>query len=185
MEKDDFSKKELVLERSLQGFFFDQLIELNKKTAMPLPKETIYYSSIVMDKFSQSKDYFEVQDGKVREKTLGKKLLESSSLSRVGQKRALQDVGDTALLLCGFFSESLNKKIIDLSYYHEIGKIAYCRLNSMIPDVFHIDSFYDLLSKKFKEMTIMMTIVAQQSNMFCEAGQDVIFISNERKIKVS
>ena len=175
----------LILETSLQAFFYDQLAELNKKTAAPLPNETIYYSSIVMDKFSQSKEYFEILDGKVREKTLGKKLLECTHLSKVTQKRELRDIGDTALLLCGFFSESLNKKIIDLSYYHEVGQIAYRRLNTIIPDVFQVESFYDQLSDKFKDMTQMMTIVAQQNNMLGADDRGVIYFSNQKIIKAS
>ena len=47
---------------------------LNKKTMNPLSQEAIYYSSRVMDKYSLSNKYFEVQDGRVREKTLGLKL---------------------------------------------------------------------------------------------------------------
>lgn len=175
----------LILETSLQAFFYDQLMELNHKTSAPLSNETIYYSSIVMDRFSESKEYFETLDGKVREKTLGKKLLECGHLPKNSQKRELRDIGDTALLLCGFFSESLNKKIIDHSYYHEVGQIAYRRLNTIVPDAFQVQSFYHHLSKKFKNMTEMMAIVAQKNNMFAENGENIIFFSNQTKIKAS
>ena len=115
MNKQGPEKISLVLETSLQSFFYDQLMNLNNKTATPLSNESIYYSSIVMDKFSHSKLYFETLDGKVREKTLGKKLLECAHLSKPSQKRELRDIGDTALLLCGFFSQSLN---LQFSIYH-------------------------------------------------------------------
>ena len=178
-------KQNLVLETSLQSFFYDQLLDLNNKTASPLSNESIYYSSIVMDKFSHSKEYFETLDGKVREKTLGKKLLESAHLSKPSQKRELRDIGDTALLLCGFFSQSLNRKIVDPGYYHEVGQIAYRRLNGFIPDAFDVDSFFKILSNNFKEMTNMMTLVSQQNNMVSDHNQDIIFISNDKKIKAS
>jgi hypothetical protein len=185
MKNVDAEKQNIVLETSLQAFFYDQLMDLNRKNVSPLSNEAIYYSSIVMDKFSQSKEYFETNGDKVRDKTLGKKLLECGHMSKVSQKRELRDIGDTALLLCGFFSQSLNRKIVDLNYYHDIGKMAYRRLNGIIPDAFQVNSFYDILSNTFKEMTLMMTIVSNQTNMVSDSDQSIIYISNDKKINAS
>ncbi len=185
MNKIDKEKHSIVLETSLQTFFYDQLMGLNKITATPIPNEAIYYSSIVMDKLSHSTEYFEVNDGKVRDKTLGKKLLECGHMSKASQRREFRDIGDTALLLCGFFSESFNRKIVDLNYYHEVGKVAYSRLNGIVPDAFEVDSFYDILSNTFKELTCMMTIVSQQMNIYSGHEADVIFLANQKSIKAS
>ena len=40
------------------------------------------------------------------------------------RKRALKDIGDTALLLCGCFGDSLKSKIIDLGFYEDLGAVA-------------------------------------------------------------
>ena len=109
MSGDHQHTKDFVLESSLQSYFYTQLQEFNKKSTEPLPNETIYYSSLVMDKFGDSGNYFETIEGKVREKVLGMKFLETSHMTREEKKRTLKDIGDTALLICGFFSESLNK----------------------------------------------------------------------------
>jgi len=50
LEKNE-KKSELILGNSLQGYFFDELTEINQKSNRPLPNETLYYSSLVMDKF--------------------------------------------------------------------------------------------------------------------------------------
>lgn len=155
----------LILENSLQVFFYDLLIEANKKSMRPLPNEIIFYSSLVMDQFGSSQRYFEVVDGKIREKILGIKLLESSQLPKDKQKTVIKDVGETALLLCGYFADSLNKKIIDTKYYNEIGVLAYSRLNSFIPKAYDTPNFFSKMSKHFHQVTNLIGLISEkQSN---------------------
>jgi hypothetical protein len=158
------SKSGLILESSLQTFFFDHLLEVNNKSIEPLPKETIYYSSLVMDRFGLSQEYFEEVDGKIRDKVLGLKLLQSGHFQGKKQQRELKDIGDTALFLCGFFSESVNPKILDLKYYREVGQIAYSRLDAHIPSFYDVQSFYRKLSHQFETLTTLMKIVQQNTH---------------------
>ena len=173
----------LILDASLQTFFFDQLQSVNQKSQIQLPNEVIYYSSLVMDKFGHSHEYFEVVDGRVREKVLGMKLLESSHLSAREQQRQLKDVGDTALILCGFFSDSINeRKLLDIKYYREIGQAAYLRLNSFVPSFYDVDSFYKGLSGQFDILTRLMQVV-QRTHLKADES-DVHLIIN-KNLKVS
>lgn len=54
------SSPDLILETSLQCYFFDQLSELNKKCSSPLANEDIFYSSLVMDKFGMAQRFLNV-----------------------------------------------------------------------------------------------------------------------------
>lgn len=152
----------LVLESSLQVFFYDHLQEFNKKSLSPLPNETIFYSSLVMDNYGDTSKFFEQVDGKAREKILGLKLLEASQLSREKQKLAIRDVAETSLLICGYFADSLNKKIIDVKYYQDLGKIAYSRLNSMTPEAYDVPSFYKKMARSFDGITLLMNLVSKK-----------------------
>lgn len=158
-EKMNFS-----LESSLQVYFFEILNDLNTKSNTPLPKEMIYHMSLVMDKFGMTNQYFDEINGKYREKILGIKLLETEQLSKEKQKATFKDIGDTALQLCGYFPDSMNKKIIDSKYYHEIGILAYLRLNSLVPKAYCIPNFYSLFAKNFSKATAMMSIVSENDN---------------------
>jgi hypothetical protein len=42
--------------------------------------------------------------------------------------RKLKEVGDTALVLAGFFAESLGRSLVDVDYYVSLGKNAYGQL---------------------------------------------------------
>lgn len=174
---------EIILETSLQSFFFDQLHELNRKSSRPLSQETIYYSSTVLDKFSESNNYFETVEGRIREKILGLKLLESQSESKLKQKKILSDIGDTALFMCGYFSQSLNTKIVDSKYYSNLGISAYQRLNHLEPDFMEVPSFYLKLSGSFSAITDLISAVAHKLN---KENSDITFMTlNISTIKVS
>lgn len=152
----------LVLESSLQVFFYDHLQEFNKKSLTPLPNETIFYSSLVMDSYGDTSKFFEQVDGKAREKILGIKLLEASQFSREKQKAAIRDVAETSLLICGYFADSLNKKIVDVKYYQDLGKIAYSRLNSMTPEAYDVPAFYKKMARSFDGITLLMNLVSKK-----------------------
>lgn len=173
----------IVLETSLQSFFYQKLQEINHKCTQPIPDEAVFYSSLVMDQFGESKKYFEMQEGKVREKVLGMKLLESSHLPKSHQKIVLRDVGDTALLICGYFSESVNKKLVDLRYYQDLGKTAYQRLNSMSPLVYDTKDLFALISKYFYELTELIGFYSKSNEHF-DPDQAFIIVNNNQ-LKVS
>jgi hypothetical protein len=172
----------IVLETSLQTFFYQKLQEINHKCTKPIPDEAVFYSSLVMDQFGESKKYFEIQEGKVREKVLGMKLLESSHLPKSHQKVVLRDVGDTALLICGYFSESVNNKIVDLRYYQDLGKTAYNRLNGMSPLVYDKKDLFALISKYFYELTELIGFYSKSNDHFDPDQAFIIVNSNELKV---
>jgi hypothetical protein len=162
MQSSDQSKK-IILKTNLQGFFFEGLNTLNKKSLCPVPESVIYYSSDVLDKFALSQDFFEISDGKVREKILGMKLLEATQLGRDEQRKVYKEVADMSLLVCGYFSESTNKKLVDAQYYSQIGKMAYSQLNNVAPTFLDIPSFYNMFATCFESITTLMSILATQS----------------------
>lgn len=153
-------QNKIILSTNLKGFFFENLSEINKKSLCPVPESVIYYSSDVLDKFALSQDFFETSEGKVREKILGLKLLEATQVSRDEQKKIYKEVGDMSLMVCGYFSESVNKKIVDQQYYAQLGKMAYSHLNSVHPSFLDIPSFYGMVATCFESLTTLMTILA-------------------------
>lgn len=166
-------EKKIILETNLKGYFFDGLNSLNKKSLCPVPESVIYYSSDVLDKFALSHNFFEISEGKVREKILGMKLLEASQLTREEQRKAYKEVGDMALLVCGYFVESTQKKLVDAQYYAQLGKMAYGHLNSVTPTFLDIPCFYGMIATCFESLTTLMSLLASQSRTGFE--QNLIF----------
>src|SRR5262245_43562577 len=66
--------------------------------------------------------------------------------------RQLKDVGDTSLYVSGFFSDSLQRKLVDVDYYIQMGGAAYMELARFFRNNPHSVVFgavYDELSHKF------------------------------------
>ena len=181
MGKSKKDENSLILETSLQGYFFQELQEINRKSNSPLPKEIIHYSSEVLGQFGDSESLFESTEGKIKEKILGIKLLEVGGHGESKARRVLKDVGDTALFLCGYFAESLNRKIIDAKYYKDLGKIAYNRLDKLVTSAYEKDAFYKHLSSNFENLTVMIKIVSIKSQKNQDLGPYLIFPKTKNK----
>ena len=172
-------KSNIILETSLQMFFYDHLEEMNKKSTGPLSNELIFYSSLVMNHFGTSKKFFEEVDGKVKDKILGIKLLEAAQLPKDKQKEVYRDIAETSLFICGYFSESLNKKIVDLKYYHDLGKSAYFKLNNVVPSFYDIPNFYRVVAGSFNELTNLMNLVSLR--YASQTDKDAFFLITHKK----
>ena len=174
----------VVSEASLQGYFFEELKKVNDRSSCPLPQKTILYSSWVMSNMGESKKYFDTSEGKIQEKILGIKLMESNQMPLEQRKRVLRDVGDTALLLCGYFFESVTKKIVDISYYQELGKTAYRRLDAIVPEMYDTVSFYEMLAHLFDQITSVISIIASKLGKNDQEASFAFLITNP-ELKVS
>jgi len=176
---------DLSIENNLEGFFYESLSELNKKSTYPLSEPFIIYTSEVMGRFGFSEAFFEVNDGKVKEKILGKKLLESSQLPIGQRKKTLREIGDLSMFICGYFAESLNNKLIDVSFYQSLGKSAYNQLDGYIPDYLEVPSFYENLSQIFDVITYLMNHISYMVQDNNSSFTDSLLIFENNKIKTS
>ena len=156
------TKTDIITVPSLQSYFYESLCEVNNTSLCPVLNEALFYSSDVLDKFSHSAEYYEYSEGRVKEKILGEMFLEAQLKSLEEQKRIYKDIGDTSLILCGYFSESINKKIVDKSYYKNLGVTAYQRLNSVVPTVLDVPSFFKVMASSFDAVTGLISIVASK-----------------------
>jgi hypothetical protein len=151
----------IITESSLKAFFFNELMSLNQTLSNPVSQELIYYGSNVMSELSKSENFFDLSEGKIKNKSLGEKLLASEMLQESAKVRALKDIGDTSLIVCSVFEDSFNPKIIDRTYYIDLGKIAYGRLNNLIPVALDIEGFYMCLSKQVDKLIQIMKVAGQ------------------------
>jgi hypothetical protein len=85
--------------------------------------------------------------------------------------KLLKKLGDTSLYISGFFGDSLNRKVIDLDYYREMGSVAYRSLSGTIRD----DAFqalYRELYEKFSGFVDVLTEISQES--FVQSNQNLL-----------
>ena len=164
----DTTQKKIISSPDLKSYFFDRLEEINQKAFLNLPQEALFYSSHLLEKYSQSSEFFEIDEGKVKEKILCLKLLDTKDKNSEEYARVLKDVGDTSLFMCGFFARSLERKIVDSQYYEKMGTTAYQHLNQMVPSYLDTPSFYKSLAGIFRYIAQLFALLAKESHIYSQ-----------------
>lgn len=77
---------------------------------------------------------------------LGMRLARALQADGATKREGLRSVGDAALFLVGFFSDSLNRRVTDVDYYISLGGSAYARLAGCEEDAF-ADVFGEIADK--------------------------------------
>ena len=78
------------------------------------------------------------------------------------QRDGLRRVGDLSLFISGFFSDSLNRSLVDVDYYIALGERAYgslARTDDTLSDVF------DELAEKFSGFVDVLGEVSERSSL--------------------
>ena len=94
---------------------------------------------------------------------LGTRLAHALQTAGVAQRDGLRKVGDQSLFISGFFSDSLNRSLVDIDYYIQLGECAYRSLarqeDHTLADVF------DELSDKFTTFVDVLGEVSERTSL--------------------
>ena len=92
---------------------------------------------------------------------LGVRLAKALQAAGVRQRDGLRQVGDLSLFISGFFSDSLNRRLVDVDYYIHLGERAYGSLarqgDAALGDVF------DELAGKFPAFVDVLTEISERT----------------------
>ena len=86
-------------------------------------------------------------------------------------KELMRIVADRALYMTGFFSESLQRKIVDIDYYVDIGSAAYNNLHVWTREDALAD-VYKTFSNRFSDFVDVLNYISEKSMV--EADRDVL-----------
>ncbi len=86
------------------------------------------------------------------------------------QRNTLREIGDVSLFVSGFFSDSLNRKIVDVDYYVSIGECAYNTLSRVDRDT--LGPVYGELSEKFVGFVDVLSEVSERTS--CSSNGDLL-----------
>jgi hypothetical protein len=105
--------------------------------------------------------HFDRSPGGVRdEEALGVRFVKALGAGGAKQRGELRQVGDQSLFISGFFSDSLNRSLVDVDYYIQLGEHAYGSL-ARHDGVF--GGVFDELSGKFAAFVDVLSEVSEQS----------------------
>jgi hypothetical protein len=94
---------------------------------------------------------------------LGVRLAHALQSEGAAQREGLRSVGDASLFVAGFFSDSLNRRLVDSDYYIALGANAYGRLADDDHDAF-ADVFGEM-SDKFVPLVDVLSDISVRASM--------------------
>jgi hypothetical protein len=92
---------------------------------------------------------------------LGVRLVAALQTGGAARREGLRKVGDLSLFISGFFSDSLNRRLVDVDYYIQLGERAYGSLARRGDPAFA--EVYDELAEKFTAMVDVLTEVSERT----------------------
>lgn len=163
MSGDPNEDRGIVLVSDPQSFFAESLDEATKQCGFVLLPTVRNYLVEVMQRFLTSENLFQVDEhGKMQSETRAEMFFRAAHADAGKRIEILKRLGDTSLYLTGFFAPSLQKKIVDIDYYVEMGALAYHQLSSAIPDK-SFSHLYGDISHRFTKYVDLLTLISHQT----------------------
>lgn len=103
--------------------------------------------------------------------TLAESYLIAMNSEATRRKEIMKTLADRSLYTAGFFGDSLQKKLVDIDYYSEMGSAAYLNLASWTKED-HLCEVYKTFSKRFLEFVEVLSYMSEKSAV--QADQNVL-----------
>jgi hypothetical protein len=101
---------------------------------------------------------------------LALRLAQALEAGGMRQRTSLKQIGDLSLFISGFFSDSLNRKLVDVDYYVSIGGCAYSALSRVETDTF--SPVFAELAHKFVGFVDVLSEVSERTS--CASNSEVL-----------
>jgi hypothetical protein len=143
-----------IVEKSLRDYFLGLVSEAAKTHNDVFSPQAVHYVTDVLVHFHETARLF-VQTGS-RVPVMAEMLSHALEADFYRRIVLLRQMGDTSLMVSGFFPEAVTRRSVDLGYYQQMGEIAYSQLGSMSGE----PSVFDELSERFRELSGLINDVA-------------------------
>jgi hypothetical protein len=150
---------------SPQEYFRDLLGEaIQKQRVAVLPDTEFYLVNLLADFLKTDRLFTEQTDGSKEQEPLALMLARSVDAPRDQQIKTLRRLGDVSLYVSGFFSDSLEKKVVDVDYYAQMGMTAYSRV-AVLSRATHAANLFEQLSRQFHAFVDVLGEVAERTGV--------------------
>ncbi len=157
--------KRLTLVQQPQDFFRELITDaLDQQKIQPQP-ETEFYLVHLLNRFMTTDVLFgKNEDGSLRQEPLAV-LLQQALEEEQSRARAerFKQLGDVSLYVGGYFQESLNRKLVDVDYYIEMGAAAYLQAAVHSPHDQTLKPVYEELGQKFAAFIEVLANVSEKT----------------------
>ncbi len=154
-----------------QEYFYELLTEaMSRKSFKPRPETEVYLLNLLGQFMTTDALYAKDADGNLKEEPLAMMLKEALETPHGEAQRMLfRQVGDVSLYTAGFFQESLNRKLVDLDYYIDMGGVAYDQV-ARRADETTMRALYEELAHRFAAFVDILAEISDKTSLKSEAN---------------
>lgn len=154
-----------------KGYFdgiITEAIENRKIKTYPSVKN---YLTHLLQHFMVTQNLYdiELENGQRSRSTLAEMFLKAVSSAEPEKSDLLKKLADTSLYVSGFFSDSLQRKVVDVDYYVEMGENAYGTLAEQSHEDL-VRKIYEELAKHYLCYMDVLTYISQKAMVHSNAS---------------
>ena len=168
-------RERVVPVHNLQDYFRTSIEDVIVRQGVNVDPHAAHYVVNLLTLFSRSEEFYE-DDGRsygLRPLAL---MLADAADAESGEHRSyvLQRIGDVALFVAGFFSDSLPSKAVDLDYYIHMGGNAYSSLSEEVRGTFRGNAFADVYRELAIKFQVLVDVLNEVSDGPCDGSDDLL-----------
>ena len=161
------SDPKLTLVKDPLSYFKDLVDEVLEKRGLKTGVHTEHYIVNLLAQFMHAENLYSVDEdgGHRRQEALANIMKAAVDAADYLQKqKSLKKLGDISLYTAGFFGESLNRKMVDVDYYIDMGKVAYGNLAQIVPDE-DFSRLFSELAVRFDKFVDVLAEISEKTQL--------------------
>ena len=159
----------LITARSPEEFFQDRVGSVMEQRSVSAEAETVFYLVNLLTHFMRAENLFHEGEEGLELRPLAFLYADAvHGATRNDRNDALRKLGDVALFVSGFFSDSLDRKAVDVDYYIAMGGGAYDRLAENLRGSLRgqaLSPLFRELAEKFAAFVDVLAEISEQAQM--------------------
>lgn len=156
--------------------FFKELVQkgLSQRKIQTLPVVESYLVNL-LNHYLDARNLFDPEysneSGQKNPQTLAEMFLIAQNAETVAKVELLRKLGDRTLYISGFFGDSLQRKVVDIDYYADIGGAAYASLAHCTRED-TLARVYSTFSTRFLDFVDVLTYISHHS--FVKSDESIL-----------
>jgi hypothetical protein len=168
----DARANRIVLHGTIREFFREVLTAAVRNQRVATHAMAVAYLTEVLAEFARAERFHDQKEG-FGDEPLAAQLCRAMQAAPDTRVALLRRLGDLCLFVSGFFSDSFNRKLVDVDYYMQMGGGAYATIGATLRVKRGGEDFatlYEELAGKFDKYVDVFAEVSEQSQLSTNKG---------------
>jgi hypothetical protein len=167
------SSSRVIASTNVRAYFQESVTEAMANQRIDAAEETVGYVVELLTAFTRTEQFFGPSPEGPALRPLANFYADAVEAPTVEHRhRALKRLGDVALFISGIFSDSLNRRLVDVDYYVAMGGNAYGCLSESVQSSHRgrvFSSIYGELASKFQHFVDVLGEISDRSRSGTES----------------